>query len=400
MKVLMLSWEYPPMLVGGLGRHVYALSRELAKRGLEVGVVTVGDTGNLGLQVEGGVKVYRVKAHGLVSPDFTSWVHELSLLMIRAAGELMGEEPADLIHAHDWLVAPAAIALKHLHRIPLIATIHATEWGRRGGVRDGFQRHIHEVEWWLTYESWRTICCSRHMKWEVTTYLGVPPNKVEVVYNGFTPFGPPKPVQRSKFAEPWEQIVLTVGRMVYEKGQWVLVEAAPHILARDQRAKFVLVGDGPTRAQLERRIAELGLEEKFYFTGFVPDDVLAGLYSIASVAVFPSLYEPFGIVALEAMAMGKPVVVSAVGGFDEIVADGVTGLKVPPSDPKALAEAVLRLLGDRELAGRLGAQARERALTMSWAEAALRVEAIYRHVLEEWERAGWKPTFRRSPHRP
>ncbi|MCX8205343.1 MAG: glycogen/starch synthase, partial [Candidatus Nezhaarchaeota archaeon] len=156
MKVLMLSWEYPPRIIGGLARHVYWLSRSLAKRGTEVVVVTLDHPEAPEKEFEGGLRVVRVASYGFKSPDFVSWVHQFNLNMARAA--LEEAEGCSIIHAHDWLTAVAGITLKHLLRRPLIATMHSTEYGRRGGnVSEGLQRHIHEVEWWLTYEGWRVI---------------------------------------------------------------------------------------------------------------------------------------------------------------------------------------------------------------------------------------------------
>ncbi|MGC8555951.1 MAG: glycosyltransferase family 4 protein [Conexivisphaera sp.] len=399
MRVLHLSWEYPPRIVGGLSRHVYGLSRALAGRGVEVVVITLEYPGLSEVEVKGNLKVVRVQSSGYPSPDFPAWVHQFNLRMVEAA---LREGDFDLIHAHDWLSAPAGIALKHMLRRPLISTIHSTECGRRSGIRDDLQRHISEVEWWLAYESWRIIACSRYMVGELNGCLGVPADKVDVIPNGFTPLAPPDAdpaAIKRRYASDSERMVFFVGRMVHEKGVSVLVDAALELLGRRRDVKFVLAGDGPLRLDLMRRVESSGLAEKFYFLGFVSDEELAELYAAADLAVFPSIYEPFGIVALEAMSMGKPVVVSDVGGLAEVVENGVNGLKFPCCDPHALAWAISWMLDHPDEASRMGAEgariARER---YSWDVLSGRTLDVYRRVLDEYERSGWRArTCRRPP---
>jgi len=394
MKVLMLTWEYPPRIVGGLARHVFWLTRSLVRAGAEVDVFTISDRDEF---VEmNGVRVHKVGAYRIPSPDFISWVQQFNMLMARSA--LLSGNRYDIIHAHDWLVAHAAIALKHVMRRPLVVTIHSTEHGRRHGLHDDFQRHIHEWEWLLTYEGWRVIVCSGYMKWEVSNVLGVPHDKIEVIPNGVNPIRVMSEHEvmraRARYALPWERIVLFVGRMVHEKGPHVLLEAARIVLSRRWDLKFIFVGEGPMREHLMRRAHEMGIGAKVYFTGFVHDNELEVLYNIADIAVFPSLYEPFGIVALEAMSAKKPIIVSNVGGLAEIVDDYINGIKVNPGDPWALAQAIERLVDDRELARRLGENGyRKVHEVFSWNIVAKRTIEVYERVLEEYERVPWKPTF-------
>ncbi|MEM4699914.1 MAG: glycosyltransferase family 4 protein [Candidatus Nezhaarchaeales archaeon] len=391
----MLSWEYPPRIVGGLARHVYWLSRSLAKRGVEVAVVTLDHPEAPEREFEEGLEVVRVMSHGLASPDFASWVHQFNFKMVKAALEEVGD--CSIIHAHDWLTAVAGVTLKHLLRRPLIATIHSTEFGRRGGsLRDPLQRHIHEVEWWLTYESWRVVVCSNYMKMELTASLGVPEDKIDVIPNGVGATKPLWPERlrevRRRYAEDWESIVLFVGRMVYEKGPHVLVDAALELLSRRWDVKFVLVGEGPLRKELMDKVQSSGLAHKFYFTSFIDDLELSELYAACDVAVFPSLYEPFGIVALEAMAAGKPVVVSDVGGLSELVVDGLNGIKVPSGRAHELSLAIERLLESKEEARRMGERALRRVReAYSWDRIAERTEGVYRRVLREYFRGPWRP---------
>jgi glycosyltransferase involved in cell wall biosynthesis len=396
MRVLHLSWEYPPRIVGGLSRHVYGLSRALAAKGVEVVVVTLEYPGLADVVVEGNLKVVRVQSSGYPSPDFPAWVHQFNMRMVEAALREASSSGFDLVHAHDWLSATAGIALKHMLRRPLVSTLHSTECGRRSGIHDDLQRHIAEMEWWQAYESWRTIACSRYMRGELEGCLGVPADKIDVIPNGFTPMSPPGPEMdipaiRRRYVADHERMVFFVGRMVHEKGVEVLVDAALELLGRRGDVKFVLAGDGPLRVNLMRRVESSGMAGKFYFLGFVSDEELAELYAAADVAVFPSLYEPFGIVALEAMSMGKPVVVSDVGGLAEVVEPMVNGLKVPCCDPHALAGAISWILDNPDEASRMGTNgariARER---YSWDVLAERTLETYRRVLREYESSGWR----------
>ncbi|MCX8204925.1 MAG: glycosyltransferase family 4 protein, partial [Candidatus Nezhaarchaeota archaeon] len=226
--------------------------------------------------------------------------------------------------------------------------------------------------------------------------LRVPEDKIQVVPNGASLMRPLRPTQlheaRRKYAESWENLVLFVGRMVYEKGVHVLVDAAIEALSRRQDLKFVLVGEGPLRRELMSKLNSLGLAHKFYFTGFINDLELSELYWACDVAVFPSLYEPFGIVALEAMAAGKPVVVSDVGGLSEVVINGFNGIKVPKGDAHELSLAIERLVEDREAARRMGENALKYVHeAYSWDKIAEKTEAVYSSVLREYASSGWKP---------
>ena len=139
MKILMLSWEYPPRIVGGLARHVYWLSKYLTMKGIKVYVVTLSEGDKEYVELKEGIHIYRVNPYRIPLPDFTSWVHQFNYTMLKKCIEIIRDIGIDLIHAHDWLVAHAAIALKHIFRIPLVTTIHSTEHGRRGGIHNEFE---------------------------------------------------------------------------------------------------------------------------------------------------------------------------------------------------------------------------------------------------------------------
>ena len=397
MRVLMVSWEYPPKIVGGLGRHVEGLSEALVRAGHEVTVVT-GDSPKLPeKQVVQGVEVLRALPHKPPGRDFVEEVMLLNFNMVeRMVSELVGLSTAfDVVHVHDWLGAYAGKLFKHALRLPLIATIHATEFGRNGGLHNDLQRHISDLEWWLCYEAWQVIVCSRYMEGEVQHVFGLPRDKLKVIPNGIDPAkllirGHADPSEvRARFAHPDEKIVLFVGRLVREKGVWVMLDAFKDLLGVVPEAKLVVVGKGPEELYLRDYARRLGLEHKVYFTGFVDDETRNHLYHLCSVAVFPSLYEPFGIVALEAMALGKPVVVSDTGGLGEVVSHGLTGMKFPPGDSRALAGVLADILLDFNLAQNLAREGKREADLYTWDRVAKSTSDVYREVLRSAQASGW-----------
>ncbi len=392
MSVLILSWEYPPRIVGGLGRHVHRLAEALASLGTRVHVVTRGHPEAPADEVRAGVLIHRVDEYPPRIPveDILPWALQFNIALLQRCVALMREERPLLIHAHDWLVAYASAALKELYELPLVATIHATEYGRHQGHLPGpLQQTIHQAEWWLTFEARRVITCSQYMKDEVTTIFQLPPEKVDVVPGGVNleSFAPPPDTEefRRRLARPEEKIVVFAGRLEYEKGVQTVLEAFPLVLERFP-ARFFVAGAGRHLAELERLSQRLGISDRVSFLGFLHDDDLRRLYAAADVAVVPSLYEPFGLVALETMAAGTPVVAADTGGLREIVRHGLTGLRFPPGDPASLARAIVRVVEDRNLASRLTLLARQTlARDFSWEATARKVLSVYERAIQEEE---------------
>ena len=278
-----------------------------------------------------------------------------------------------------------------------VATIHATERGRgRGQLPGDLPRAINNIEWWLTYEAWRVICCSQYMSSEVREYFETPPDKIDVIPNGVNSEhfdrldGVDLSAFRANYAAPDEKIIFYVGRVVEEKGLRVLIESAPAVLAAYPRSKFVLAGNGPQLESFRTLAQEKNLAEHFYFTGFISDDERDKLYKVADVAVFPSLYEPFGIVALEAMAARVPVVVADTGGLTEVVTNHQTGIVVYPNNAPSLAWGITHTLGNAAWS-----KARvENAYTMackvfSWRRIARETIDVYRRVYNEYQASPW-----------
>ena len=252
---------------------------------------------------------------------------------------------------------------------------------------------INSTEAWLTREAWRIICCSKYMAVEVARNLGVPQDKIDVVPNGINSslFEGPIEVEglRARFALADEILVLYVGRLVYEKGITLLVEAMPHVL-RSLNVKLVIVGEGYLKEDLINRIHDLGMDDKVYVTGFLDSEILRGLFRVADVCVIPSMYEPFGIVALEAMAAGSPIVTSGVGGLGEILEHDKNAVFVYPT-PESIAWGITKVLKDPTYADRIRQQARMRISSYRWEAIAESTLGIYRRALREFEGGTWKP---------
>lgn len=396
LSVMMLTWEFPPRIIGGISPHVYYLSKSLARNGAKVYVVTCDFPGAPQHEVVDGVQVLRIDSYKNPSPDFATWVYLMNVNMQKEAAALVDSlgGKIDVFHAHDWLVATAGIGLKHVFRKPLFATMHSTEIGRRNGIHFDYERMIHETEAWLTYEAWKVICCSDYMVSHVRWAFGLPEDKLVMVPNGvntevYAGHGEDLREFRSKFALPEEKIVLFVGRLVYEKGVHVLVNAVPKVLEK-ANAKFIIVGNGYMKEQLSGLVKSRGLAHKVLFTGFVDDETLRKLQRCADVSVVPSLFEPFGIVALEAMAARSPVVVSDTGGLSEIVEHDVSGVKVYVNDPDSLAWGINRVLTDNGFANWLRTNAFKKVQEKyNWDKIGQQTSNTFRTVLSEYSKSFW-----------
>ena len=366
MKILMLTWEYPPRIVGGIARVVHDLSKRLIKDGHEVTVVTYRDNADVPeYENDKGVNVYRVDNYMIHPNNFIDWIMQLNFNMLSKATEIINKEGGfDVIDAHDWLVTYAAKSLKNAYDIPIVATIHATEAGRNSGIHDETQRYINDTEWLLTYEATEVIVNSNYMKNEIQRLFGLPFDKINVIPNGinlsnFTGIERDYDFRR-QYAMDNEKIILYVGRLVYEKGVQHLIAAMPKILSNYNDAKLIIAGRGGMMDELRAEASNLGLNDKIYFTGYLNSKQVQKMYKCADVAVFPSTYEPFGIVALEAMLAGVPTVVSDVGGLDEIVTHGVDGMKSYAGNANSIADSVTALLYDHQLATNVSKKAKQK----------------------------------------
>ncbi len=387
MKILMLTWEYPPRIVGGISRVVYDLSGRLIKDGHEVTVITYREGNAPYFEIDKGVKVYRVDNYMISPNNFIDWVMQLNFNMIAKAGEIISKDGKfDIIHAHDWLVAYSAKALKDAYDIPMCATMHASESGRNSGIHDETQKYINDTEWMLTYEATEVIVNSNYMKREMQRLFGLPFEKISVIPNGINMnmySGIEKDYDfRRKFASDNEKIIMCAGRLVYEKGFQNLIAAAPKILSGYNDSKFIISGKGGMLDELKAQVNYLGINNKVYFTGQLSYKELCKMYKIADVAVFPSTYEPFGMVAIEAMYAGVPTVVSDIGGLNEIVEHGVDGMKSYAGNANSIADSVLALLYDHQLADNVSKNAKIKVKNLyNWNKIAQDTHFIYQKAI-------------------
>jgi glycogen(starch) synthase len=348
----MVSPELPPLIVGGLATHVDGLSRALARHGHEVVVLTFHHDDVPDDYECDGVRVLRAHTDlpWLPERDLVARTASANHKLVQLSAVLDGWRP-DVVHAHDWLVAWAADDLRALWGVPLVATIHATERGRNGGqVPDGLPAAINAVEWWLTFQAAIVIACSRFMYDEVQSAFSVPGDKLHVVPNGVDAplWAPPTPRSRREHGP----LLAAWGRVEYEKGFQTLIAALPLLRHAYPDLRAVVAGRGSFLGELEAIAQGLGVDHLVAFPGFLPDGDLRTLLHTCSGAVIPSLYEPFGIVALEALAAGAPIVAAATGGLREVLDGTGAALLYRPGDAADLAAVLDRMLSDDELAAR------------------------------------------------
>lgn len=392
MKILLLSWEYPPVVIGGLGRHVHHLATALAEAGHEVVVLSRRPFGTDPSShpstddVAEGVRVVAAAQdpHEFdFGSDMMAWTLAMGHSMVRAGLALRSRERRsgkpwrpDVVHAHDWLVAHPAIALAEYFDVPLVSTIHATEAGRHSGwVSGSISRQVHAVESWLVHESDALITCSRSMGDELTELFGPGLAETRVIRNGIDaglwPFANRQP--RSGPAR-----LLYLGRLEYEKGVHDAIAAMPRIRRTHPGTTLIVAGDGTQQDFLVEQARKNKVLKAIEFVGRVNHEQLVGLLHATDAAVLPSHYEPFGIVALEAAATGAPLVTSNVGGLGEAVINGETGVSFPPHDVAALAAAVRVVLDDPAAAQRRAVAARARLTSdFDWATVADETAQVY-----------------------
>ena len=273
--------------------------------------------------------------------------------------------------------------------VPYLTTIHATEYGRHQGWVDKHpQSHIHAVERRMVYRADRVIACSEFMRGHIADVFDLPVHRITAIPNGIDPSDLHSPWDldelRAKYAAPGEKLVLLAGRLVYEKGFQVALEALGNrrsgVLRRVPDVRYLVAGTGTHEEELKAQARRLRIVRRGTFAGWLGDDTLHGLYRIADLCVIPSLYEPFGLVALEAMASGCPCIVADTGGLREVV-PGDVGLRFRSRDAAALAQDIERVLTDAALRDRLVAEGREHVLRFDWADVAARTGRLYGEVL-------------------
>jgi 1,4-alpha-glucan branching enzyme len=363
-SVLMLSWEFPPNTIGGLARHVYDLSQSLVKKGIRVHVVTANKHSLPAEELVNGVHVHRVIPLHVVEADFKKWVGMLNQALVIKATSILQKEKIDVIHAHDWMVGTAAQVLKNKFSLPLLSTIHSTEFGRNQGIYTSLQSFIHQAEEELIQASHHLIVCSEFMKDEVQQIFSLQEKEVSVVPNGvyvdeLQAAFRIEQLEKFSLVPKGKKIISSFGRMVKEKGFDTLIEAAQKLIADRLDIVFVIGGTGPLLEIYRQMVREKGIAEHVHFVGYINELERNALLASSYASVFPSTYEPFGIVAIEAMAAQVPIIVSKTGGFKGIVQEGVSGLFMEPNHPESLVNCLQRLLTNDRLAHKLALNGKE-----------------------------------------
>jgi glycogen(starch) synthase len=367
MRVLHVSWEYPPIVYGGLGRHVQALTQAQARSGDEVTVLTQSSERTLSIDEIDGVRVIRAP-HDPPEVPFTeenllTWVLGMQTGMMRASADL---GPWDVVHAHDWVVAHAAITVRKLvGSAALVSTIHATEAGRHQGWLPGpLSESIHAIEQWLVHQSDGVIACSQHMRREIEQLFAPDPDRVSVIANGIDLKRWRSQASHTARARDTHAatgpLVVFVGRLEWEKGAHTLVDAIPRLRRRLPGLRAVIAGRGGHAESLEQQVRARRITGSVDFVGWLPEPELHALIAAADVLVVPSLYEPFGLVALEGASLGTPLAVARTGGLAEFVEDGITGRTFAPGDVAGLASAVVSAIEDTDASRQMAQQARTR----------------------------------------
>ena len=378
----MLSMEYPPLVVGGIAAHVDGLARAMQRAGHEVVVCSLHHHDEPDDAVVEGVRVLRADPALPWLPDdaLVAQTASTNHQLVQLAAQL-GEWRPEVIHAHDWLVAWAGDTLRSLFGVPLVATIHATERGRHGGhLPPGLPGTINAVEWWLTYQARAFIACSRFMAREVVHSFELPAQKVHLVPNGVDTHRWHAPVAAP--TAPREPLVIAWGRIQYEKGFQVLGRAIGELRHRVPGIRCVIAGRGTYLPELQTQIDMEGVSDLVQLAGFVPDDELHALLQRAACVVIPSLYEPFGIVALEGMAAGAPTIVARTGGLAEIVEGTDAGMLFEPGNHHELADCIADVVAHPGAADRMRANAAALLLTTyTWDAIAAETVGVYRVAL-------------------
>lgn len=379
--VLMLSWEYPPHIVGGLARHVHALSVELVKMNYDIHVITARAFDSASYEKRDGIHIHRVSPLNQNDPDFLAWIGGLNLAAVDEALAIADHIEVDAVHTHDWLTGPAAEFISQSLSIPLIATIHGTEFGRNKGIYTELQQFVFSKEKNLAHLADEIIVCSNYMEAEVARLFEVSKEKISVITNGAEADNRSIPDLRIEEAYPFlkgRKVVFSIGRMVEEKGFGTLIRSALALKTSCPELCFVIAGNGPLLEIYRQKVKRLGLTDTVYFIGFINDVIRKGLLQRADIAVFASSYEPFGLAAAEALAAGVPTVVAETGGLKSLVENLETGFYMKPDDEKSLTDTINYIIKNDQLAraiatkGKLAVNAK-----FSWEQNAKATDNLY-----------------------
>lgn len=402
MRVLMLGWEYPPHLAGGLGTACKGIVDGLAAHAVELTFVVPrlhGDEDPSGatlvgcqsaadgprgpdemIAVDAALRPYlteadyeRLVAHKRFSGTYGD---DLMAEVARYAAAVEGiarERPYDVVHGHDWMTFPAAIAASRAIGVPLVLHVHSCEFDRAGR---GANPRIVDLEQQGLDAAARIVCVSRYTAQQLRTHYRLDAAKIRVVHNASRP--PTERPGRRPGARIEEPIVLFLGRVTFQKGPEYFLEAAARVVREEPRVKFVMAGSGDLLPTMIERAAALGLARHVHFTGFLRGPEVDRIYDEASLYVLPSVSEPFGIAPLEALARDVPVIVSRQSGVSEVLQNV---LKVDFWNVDELAERILSVLRLPALGRQLAEGGRAELTDLTWERQAGRLLAVYGEVV-------------------
>jgi glycogen synthase len=408
LRIAFFVWEYPPALVGGLGTYAEYITREYVSMGNDVTVFTL-NPGNLKTrEIIKGVEVHRpliANASNIfpmfVTDDLKKWGTNISmfnnifiynvLCATKFINGMLKKEGChyDVVCVHDWLSSISGMMVKNETKIPVVFHVHSTEWGRGGGQGSEVVSHL---EWAASQEVDSIVTVSCAMQEDLLRH-GWPKSKINVVWNGVDPavYNPNKPkpeeiesIRKRYGVKPDDKMILFLGRLAWVKGVTNLIQAMPTVIADYPNAKLVILGKGEQQNDVTELANRLGIKDKVACRfEFVPEKERILHYAAADVCIFPSTYEPFGIVSLEAMSMAKPIIVGAQGvvGFrEQVVPDGPdqNGVHVNGGSPVDIAWGIKETLSDPDRAKKWGENGRKRVLQyFTWREAAEQTLQIY-----------------------
>ncbi|RMD57676.1 MAG: glycosyltransferase family 1 protein [Nitrospirae bacterium] len=389
MRVAMFTWEsLHSIFAGGVGVHVTELAAALERRGHEMHVITRRKEDQSYYDHIDGVHYHRID-HGL-SDNYVESMDFMCKAMAHKFHEITSMiGKFELVHAHDWLTANAMKYVMDGFGTPGVFTIHSTEYGRDGNVFfDGFARWIRDAEAAGCHNATTVISVSRFLAEEIKRIYHVPGEKIHVVPNGvayheFDGFINPGDVKGIYGIPPMAPTVFAAGRMTLQKGMDMLVEAVPMVLASYPDTRFIISGSGPEKDHVMRRAHEVGAMDAIVFLEALPRWEYINIMKAVDIVVLPSRNEPFGIVALEAWAAGKPVVATTAGGPAEFIWHDVNGFLVD-ANPGGLAHGIGSLLADHDHCRKLGANGRKAVEEeYNWDKVAMYTEGVYNAVLSQ-----------------
>jgi len=397
MKVLMFGWEFPPLSSGGLGTACYGLTKSLSKKGVEITFVLPYsfDADNVDfvkLVSAGKIKIRKIAS--ALQPYMSSREYQKSVgkksepkiygstlfdevhRYTLAAEKIAEEEDFDVIHCHDWMTFGAGISAKKKKNRPLVLHVHATEHDRTGGHQ--VNQHVYDLEKHGMHKADKVIAVSNFTKNKIMSHYGIPAEKIRVVHNAVD-------FSQHYFDEKFEmnktdRVVLFLGRLTLQKGPDYFIYAAKKVLEHEKNVKFIIAGSGDMEPFIIEKAAELGIADKVLFAGFLNQDDVEKAYKMADIYVMPSVSEPFGITALEAMKFKTPSIVSKQSGVSEVIRHS---LKVDFWDVNEISSKIISLLRYKPLHETLKENGYSEVRKFSWDTPAEKCIEVYNELISK-----------------